>query len=116
MFLEGLRIGMACVNLPTLVKSFSGRVIEAMAAGVPSVSWLPPNRGSCEKLFSDGKDLLLFNTIEELIDKLMLLRQQPQLKTTLVNSARNILLERHTSKIRCAQYAAWLDNASSPTF
>lgn len=116
MFLEGLRIGMACVNLPTLVKSFSGRVIEAMASGVPSVSWLPPDRKKCEALFSDGKELLLFDTMEELGDKLLALKQQPHLRVALVSSARNCLLERHTSHIRCAQYACWLDDAISPSF
>ncbi len=116
LFLEGLRIGMACVNLPTLVKAFSGRVIEAMAAGVPSVSWLPPRRPKCAALFADGKDLLLFNTMEELGDKLRLLRAQPQQRAALVHSARQALLERHTSHIRCAQYADWLDNALSPNF
>jgi len=116
LFLEGLRIGMACVNLPTLVKAFSGRVIEAMAACVPSVSWLPPDRPRCDALFADGKDLVLFNTMDELGDKLLLIRQQPHLRAALVSSARNSLLERHTSHIRCAQYATWLDNAISPTF
>ena len=116
LFLEGLRIGMACVNLPTLVKAFSGRVIEAMAACVPSVSWLPPDRPRCEALFANGKDLVLFNTMEELGDKLQHLREQPQHRVALVSSARNVLLEHHTSHIRCAQYAAWLDNALPPTF
>lgn len=116
MFLDGLRLGMACVNLPTLVKAFSGRVIEAMAAGVPSVSWLPPDRPACAALFDDGEDLLLFSTVEDLIERLQALRADPKLRQRLVTHARQTLLRLHTSEIRCRQYGDWIDRGARPDF
>lgn len=116
LFLEGLRLGMACVNLPTLVKAFSGRVIEAMAASVPSVSWLPPDRPECARLFSDGDDVLLFDTVEKLADEITLMRDNPRVRQQLVDRARAGLRQRHTSRIRCGQYGRWIDTAETPCF
>lgn len=116
MFVTGLRLGMACVNLPTLVKAFSGRVIEAMAAGVPSVSWLPPARPECATLFADGRDILLFSTVEDLVGQLQALRASPELRVGLVERARTTIRRRHTSRIRCRQYGEWLDRGILPDF
>jgi glycosyltransferase involved in cell wall biosynthesis len=116
MLLEGFRIGMACINLPTLVKSYSGRVIEAMAACVPSVSWRPPNRPECTRLFKDGHEVILFDTIGELTEKLRLLRGRPDLRASLVTAARENVLSRHTSQIRCEQYSRWIDEGVVPEF
>ena len=116
LFLEGLRLGMACVNLPTLVKAFSGRVIEAMAASVPSLSWLPPDRPECARLFADGADVLLFDTVENLAGKITALRAQPDFRHQLVHQARTGLRQRHTSRIRCSQYSRWIDAAETPDF
>ncbi len=98
LFLEGLRLGMACINLPTLVKAFSGRVIEAMAASVPSVSWLPPDRPACARLFSDGEEVLLFDSVEQLADEITLMRNNPRIRQQLVHRARTGLRQRHTSR------------------
>ena len=116
LFLEGLRLGMACVNLPTLVKAFSGRVIEAMAAAVPSLSWLPPDRPECARLFSDGEDVLLFDSIEDLAEQITALRAQPEFRHKLVRQARTGLRQHHTSSIRCRQYSRWIDSAEIPDF
>lgn len=116
LFLEGLRLGMACVNLPTLVKAFSGRVIEAMAASVPSVSWLPPNRPECANLFADGEEVLLFDSVEKLAEKISMMRAQPEFRHQLVQRARSGVHQRHTSRIRCHQYGRWIDAAETPVF
>ena len=116
LFLEGLRLGMACINLPTLVKAFSGRVIEAMAAAVPSLSWLPPERPECAHLFSDGEDLLLFDSIDSLAEKITTLRAHPEFRYKLVQQARAGIRQRHTSRIRCHQYSRWIDAAETPDF
>lgn len=116
MLLDGYRLGMACVNLPTLVKSFSGRVIEAMAACVPSVSWLPPQRPACATLFADGDEILLFATVEDLVDRLERLRDDPALRARLVATARTTLLAQHTARVRCGQYGRWLDAGTLPDF
>jgi len=116
MLLDGYRLGMACVNLPTLVKAFSGRVIEAMAAAVPSVSWLPPQRPACARLFADGDEIRLFASVEELAAQLQSLRENPQSRAQLVAAARRTLLAHHTSRVRCRQYGEWLDAGTLPVF
>lgn len=116
LFLEGLRLGMACVNLPTLVKAFSGRVIEAMAASVPSVSWLPPDRPECARLFENGSEVLLFDSVEKLAGEITMMRENPKVRHQLVHRARAGLRQRHTSRIRCQQYGRWIDAAETPCF
>lgn len=116
LFLEGLRLGMACVNLPTLVKAFSGRVIEAMAASVPSVSWLPPDRPECARLFENGGEVLLFDSVEKLAGEITMMRADPEIRHQLVQRARTGLRKRHTSRIRCHQYGRWIDVAETPCF
>jgi len=116
MLLDGFRLGMASVSLPTFAKSYSGRVVEAMAASVPSVSWLPPDRPACSKLFEDDREIVLFSSIEELAEKLIQLRENPSWRAELVTNARNCVLTRHTSQIRCRQYADWIDQDIAPSF
>lgn len=116
LFLEGLRLGMACVNLPTLVKAFSGRVIEAMAAAVPSVSWLPPERPVCAELFADGEDIVLFDSVESLAGEIVRMRDNPGLRSQLVRQARKTVRQRHTSRIRCRQYGRWVEAGEAPRF
>lgn len=116
LFLEGLRIGLASVNLPSLVKSFPGRVIEAMAASVPCLSWVPPERPLCASLFTDGEEFLAYDSVPALVAKIDTLRDNPALAQTLVNTARQRLLKRHTSAIRCRQYSTWLSEGTAPIF
>lgn len=116
LFLEGLRIGLASVNLPSLVKSFPGRVIEAMAACVPCISWIPPERPQCARLFTDGKELLSYNSVPSLVGRIQSLRDNPFLAQHLVTTARRTVLAKHTSAIRCEQYSAWLGGGIPPAF
>ncbi len=112
MLLDGYRLGMANINLPTLVKSYSGRVIETMAACVPSVSWRIPDRPQCAQWFKEDEELVLFSSVEELVNKLTRLRHEPAWREHLVRNGRKAVLERYTSRIRCQQYCAWLDHGT----
>jgi hypothetical protein len=112
MLLDGLRLGMASVNLPTLAKSYSGRVVEAMAACVPSISWRPPDRPQCARWFKEDEELVLFDSVEQLANKIIRLRQEPDWRAQLVANGRKAVLERYTSQIRCQQYSDWIDRGS----
>ncbi len=50
----------AIVNLPSLAKFYGGRVIEAMAAGRPVISWKIPDHPHNLGLFEPDSDILLF--------------------------------------------------------
>lgn len=112
LLLDGYRLGMANINLPTLIKSYSGRVLETMAACVPSVSWRIPERPRCAEWFKEDEELVLFDSIEELAQKLTRLRHEPDWRQHLVTNGRQAVLERYTSRIRCRQYSDWLDHGT----
>ncbi|HEX5392715.1 MAG TPA: glycosyltransferase [Rhodocyclaceae bacterium] len=112
MLLDGFRLGMASVNLPTLAKSYSGRVVEAMAACVPSLSWRPPERPQCARWFKEDDELVLFDSVEQLADKIIRLRQDAGWRASLVTNGRKAVLERYTSQIRCRQYSDWIEHGT----
>jgi len=56
----------ASVSLPTLVKAYSPRVVESIAAGRPVIAWEVPDRPANRALFTDGSELVLFRTAAEL--------------------------------------------------
>ncbi|PYS07319.1 MAG: hypothetical protein DMG12_00915 [Acidobacteria bacterium] len=59
-WLKGLQTGCAVVNLPHLVKTYAGRVVEGMAAGRPVISWEIPGRPLNKALFEDEGEILLY--------------------------------------------------------
>lgn len=114
MLLQGFRLGMASVSLPTLAKSYSGRVVEAMAACVPSVSWRPPQRPECGHWFREDEEVVLFDSIEQLVNKLERLRREPDWRAQLVRQGRQAVLERFSSRNICRQYSEWIATGSPP--
>tara|TARA_Y100000588_G_C14274080_1_gene933596 strand:+ start:1048 stop:2799 length:1752 start_codon:yes stop_codon:yes gene_type:complete len=107
--LEGLRMGFANVNLPSILKAFAGRVIESMCASVPAVSWLPPGREQ-SNLFEKNEDILFFSSINECVESLDLLKNNLGYRERITTNARNKLLTRHTSRIRIRQFLNWIQN------
>ena len=73
-----LQRGAAVVNLPHLVKGYSGRVIEGMAAGRPVISWQIPERPRNTAMFEDGKEILLYSTPEELATQIERVLSDPE--------------------------------------
>lgn len=114
--LDGLRLGSASVNLPSILKTYAGRVIESMAAGVPVISWLPPGNEQ-QKLFIPEQDILTFDDVPSLrqaIEK----ANEPS-RTAMIGqviNARNKLLLRHTARIRTFQFDQWLDKETIPNY
>ena len=80
LWLDGVRLGSASVNLPSLFKGYSGRVVESMAAGVPVVSWDAPHRPANRSLFAPDREIRLFerNDAETLAGHLRDLAPTPQ--------------------------------------
>ncbi|NDW20660.1 methyltransferase domain-containing protein [Alteromonas hispanica] len=107
--LEGLRMGFANVNLPSILKGFAGRVVESMCASVPVVSWLPPGKEQ-GNLFEKNEDILFFSSINECIESLDLLKNNLEYRDRITTNARNKLLTRHTSRIRIRQLLIWIQN------
>ena len=114
--LDGIRMGFANVNLPSMLRAYAGRVTESMAAATPAVSWLPEDRADCARLFAAAKEIVLFDSPESLRSQLERLRDEPVWRNELATAARNTLLVRHTSRIRMRQYQAWIETGTAPDF
>jgi hypothetical protein len=117
-FLEGFHAGSAVVNLPHLVKSYAGRVVEGMAAGRPVVSWDLPDRPRNRALYEDGAEILLFDRHqpEHLAEHLRRLRAEPALGQTIAENARRKIRRLHTIERRVAQILDWTTRGVEPVY
>ena len=115
-WLDGMQQGAAVVNLPHLVKGYSSRVIEGMAAGRPVISWRIPNAPQNEALFEDGKEILLYSTPQELGAHIENVVTDPDWARQIANNARQKLLQHHTSTHRVRQILDWVESGKTPQF
>ena len=115
-WLRGLQSGVAVVNLPHFVKSYTPRVIEGMAAGRPVLSWEIPNRPRSKAMFEDGQEILLFNTPDELADHIQRLQSDAVLAQTITENARRRIRQFHTTDKRVRQILDWIESGKEPTY
>nr|MEC4583450.1 glycosyltransferase [Candidatus Parabeggiatoa sp.] len=115
-WLRGLQSGVAVVNLPHFVKTYTPRVIEGMAAGRPVLSWEIPNRPRNKAMFEDGKDILLFNTPDELADHIQHLQSDAVFAQKITENARRRIRQFHTVDKRVQQILEWIQTGKVPTY
>ena len=115
-WLKGLQKGVAVVNLPHFVKSYTPRVIEGMAAGRPVLSWQIPNRPRNQALFAHGQDILLFNTPDELAVHIQRLQSDALFAQQLTANARRRIRQFHTVEKRVQQILHWTQRGKVPTY
>jgi tetratricopeptide (TPR) repeat protein len=108
---KGLRQSYTQVNLPSIFKSYAGRVVESMAAGRPVISWKPPGARS-QALFAPGKEILWFDRDqpEQLADQIHWLQANPQEAKRIAENARQKILKYHTAEIRVQQVLNWIES------
>ena len=82
------------------------RVFEALACGIPLIS--APWRDS-EHLFRVGQDFLMSETEDQMVDALARLRDDADLRASLVKSGLETILSRHTCAHRVDELLAVLD-------
>ena len=118
LWIEGLQGCRAIVNLPSYVRGYAGRVYEAMAAGVPVVSWAVPERPRTQALFEEGREILLFSRedAESLARPLRRLAEDSVYADTLARAAQSRLRSGHTVEQRVAQILAWTRTGILPDF
>lgn len=102
----------AIVNLPSLFQSYPGRVVEAMAAGRPAISWAIPDRPRTAALFRDGEEILLYpkDRPAVLADHLRRLGQDQDYARAIAVAARAGLLQAHTAEFRTWQILSWIQD------
>ncbi|MFQ5513144.1 MAG: glycosyltransferase [Myxococcota bacterium] len=101
----------ATINPPTLFKSYPGRVYEAIARGVPVLSWRIPERPGAERLFEPGREIVLFDACDpdalcELLDRTA---ADPVAGRVQALRARQRLLADHTLEARCLQALRFME-------
>jgi len=109
-WLSGLQAGAAVVNLPHFVKTYAGRVVEAMAAGRPVISWEIPDRPRNKGLFEEDQEILLYsaNDPDHLASQINRILGDPDLSQRLIAKARDKLRAFHTSEVRVREFLDWL--------
>lgn len=115
---DGLRQGCAVVNLPHFVQTYAGRVVEAMAAGMPVISWEIPDRPQNRELFSPGEEILLFdqNDPAQLGEHVKWARSHTSEAYELALRAQKRVLQFHTVEKRVAQVMQWIEHGIEPLY
>lgn len=108
-FLSVLKDGVAVVSLPSMVKTYSGRVIEGIAAGRPVLTQALPDGHPV--LFEDGKEILHYRSPEELAAKIAELKADPDRAVQIARAATAALLKGHTTEVRTADLLAFTSKA-----
>ena len=117
-WMEVLRQWPAVVNLPSVGKVYTSRVVEAMAVSTPVLSWEIPNRPRNRALFEDGKEILLFpeNEPHGLAAQIRRLEHEPGLGQRLASAARLKIGRQHTVERRVQQVLRWIDTGEEPDY
>ncbi|HIE84016.1 MAG TPA: glycosyltransferase family 1 protein [Dehalococcoidia bacterium] len=114
---KSLRQSYAQVNLPSIFKTYAGRVVESMAAGRPVISWRPPYERT-QKLFVPGKEILWFekDNPDELASKIKWLMENPEQANVIATNAKEKVLKYHTAEIRVSQILDWIESGATPDY
>lgn len=108
----------AIVNLPSLAKFYGGRVIEAMAAGRPVISWNIPGHPKNLSLFEPERDILLFQqddpgALAQHIDRIL---HDRAFANALAQQAQNKIRLYHTAERRLQATLEWIRTGQLPDY
>jgi hypothetical protein len=116
LWLDTIAQGFAMVNLPQAGFGYGPRVVETMAVGRPVLAHRVPNRPQMEELFQNGREILLYDSPEELAGQIRCLQNDSNLRDRLVNQAHGKLLQFHTTEKRVSQALSWMETGQTPDF
>ncbi len=108
----------AIVNLPSLAKFYGGRVIEAIAAGRPVISWSIPDHPKNLSLFEPEREILLFQQddpgpLAQHIDRIL---HDPAFANALAQRAQNKIRLYHTAERRLQSTLEWIRTGQLPDY
>jgi len=116
-WIEGLKRGIAVVQLPHFFKAFPGRVYEGMAAGRPVITMSLKNRPQAMQLFEQGKEILFYeNDPEELIELIKLMQKDKAYARRVAENAASKMKAFHTIDIRIKQILKWVETGDVPNY
>jgi hypothetical protein len=108
----------AVVNLPHMVKTYTPRVVEGMAAARPVVSWRIPSRPLNQRLFEENAEILLYSPDDpaSLADCFDRLDKDPRLSGRLITAASARIRQFHTTEGRVRQILRWIETGTQPAY
>lgn len=117
-WIRAMQEGYAVVNLPHFLKAYPGRILEAMAAGRPVISWHIPQRPRTGSLFQENVEILFFDSDnpKDLIRQIHRVHNDSDLAFSLVNNARNKILRLHTMEKRIKDVLHWIETGEEPVY
>lgn len=115
-WIDGLRRGVAVVQLPHFVSAFPGRIFEGMAAGRPVITMALQNRPRTMRLFEAEKEILFYRTSEELIDRIKLVRDDKARASEIAANATKKLKTFYSVELRVKQVLEWLETGKEPRY
>ncbi len=104
------------VNLPSMVKSYPGRIFEAIAAGRPVVTWIIPDRPFINSIFCDGREIIMSSSQEDLARKIQYLLDNPGVCKNISSNARDKLMRYHTADRRVKDILSWIKTGVAPSY
>lgn len=109
---------LAVVNLPSIGKVYTSRVVETMAAGRPAISWRVPDRPRNLALFEENREILLYDAAhpEGLELQVRSLASEPERAGRLVTRARHAIWRKHTVEERVRQVFDWIATGRKPDY
>lgn len=112
LWLSGLSMGVAIVNLPQFGKGYASRVLEGMAAGRPVISYEIPDRPRTKALFEDGKEILLYKGDDpyQLAEHIQRILREPDFARRISANARSKIMSFHTTERLVSQILDWVEN------
>lgn len=112
LWLRGLSMGAAIVNLPQFGKGYASRVLEGMAAGRPVVSYEITDRPRTKALFEDGKEILLYkgDNPYQLAEHIQRILREPNFARRISANARSKIKSFHTTEKLVRQILDWVEN------
>jgi hypothetical protein len=114
-WLDALGRGGIVVNLPHLVGTYPGRVVEAMAVSRPVVAWEIPARPRNRALFENGREIVTYRDAEELAEGIRRLRKDPANAREVARNAVRKVKRFHTVEQRVSDILTWLETGDAPS-
>jgi hypothetical protein len=108
LWLAGLQLGAAVVNLPQWGRAYASRVVEGMAAGRPVITPQMDNRPLAKAAFEDGKEILLYRTPDELAQHLQRVIHDRDYATGVAKAAQEKLKQTHCMETYFSELLRWI--------
>jgi hypothetical protein len=107
LWLEGLRLGAAVVNLPQLGRLYPSRIIEGMAAGRPVITGEIEGRPQAQAAFEDGTEILFYRSATELAHHLERIIKDRDYANRIARAAREKVRRNHCTEDYIAELLNW---------